>query len=56
MCFFIFKQKDPTSREALFNLALLLSEQYREADAVLFLEELLQVKTFLLSITQIENK
>ncbi|XP_054714335.1 protein O-mannosyl-transferase TMTC3-like [Uloborus diversus] len=34
--------KDPMSREALFNLALLLSEQFREAEAVFFLDQLLQ--------------
>ncbi|GIY13968.1 protein O-mannosyl-transferase TMTC3 [Caerostris darwini] len=35
-------QKDPNSREALFNLALLLSEQHRQAEAVFSLDQLLQ--------------
>ncbi|GFR19311.1 protein O-mannosyl-transferase TMTC3, partial [Trichonephila clavata] len=35
-------QKDPNSREALFNLALLLSEQHRQAEAVFSLDHLLQ--------------
>ncbi|XP_035233314.1 protein O-mannosyl-transferase TMTC3-like, partial [Stegodyphus dumicola] len=34
--------KDSVSREGLFNLALLLSEQFREAEAIYFLDQLLQ--------------
>ncbi|GIY18761.1 protein O-mannosyl-transferase Tmtc3 [Caerostris darwini] len=36
------KQKKPDSREALFNLALLLSEQHRHKEALSFLEQLLR--------------
>ncbi|KAG8201522.1 hypothetical protein JTE90_011197 [Oedothorax gibbosus] len=34
--------KKPDSREALFNLALLMSEQQRHTEALVFLEQLLQ--------------
>ncbi|GIX87372.1 protein O-mannosyl-transferase TMTC3 [Caerostris darwini] len=34
--------KNPSSREALYNLALLLSEQLREAEAITFLDQLLK--------------
>ncbi|KAG8188777.1 hypothetical protein JTE90_009173 [Oedothorax gibbosus] len=36
-------QKDPSSREALFNSALLLTEQHREAEAIAFLDQLLEL-------------
>ncbi|GIX91243.1 protein O-mannosyl-transferase Tmtc3 [Caerostris extrusa] len=36
------KMKNPSSREALYNLALLLSEQLREAEAITFLDQLLK--------------
>ncbi|CAL1269182.1 unnamed protein product [Larinioides sclopetarius] len=35
-------QKHSTSREALFNLALLLSEQHKQAEAIFYLNTLLQ--------------
>ncbi|KAG8199948.1 hypothetical protein JTE90_006195 [Oedothorax gibbosus] len=35
-------QKDPISREALFNLALLLSEQHRQTEALFSLDQLLK--------------
>ncbi|XP_055935990.1 protein O-mannosyl-transferase TMTC3-like isoform X1 [Argiope bruennichi] len=36
-------QKDATSREALFNLALLLSEQQKQAEAIFYLDKLLKL-------------
>ncbi|GBL87718.1 Transmembrane and TPR repeat-containing protein CG4050 [Araneus ventricosus] len=49
-CFKKALAKKPDSREALFNLALLLSEQQRHKEALSFLEQLLRVSNYFLQI------
>lgn len=46
MCSPFFLQIQPKLRSALFNLALLLSEQQRPMEAMMFLKDLLKVKRF----------